>query len=129
MDQQDEDTLERTPERDAANEHPAISDEDDFDLILLGQREERPGSTPGNVRIRVTLPRHQPFRRIKEGVLEATEVTGAPEEPLTLPSRECCIRIQAPKSIPPMMTFNSLVLGLGARCLRSPHSGAGRSRR
>src|SRR5947208_7259692 len=82
MDQQDEDTLERTPERDAANEHPAISDEDDFDLILLGQREERPGSTPGNVRIRVTLPRHQPFRRIKEGLLEATEVTGAPEEPL-----------------------------------------------
>src|SRR3989442_8041648 len=82
MDQQDEDTLERTPERDAANEHPAISDEDDFDLILLGQREERPGSPPGNVRIRVTLPRHQAFHRIKEGVLEATEVAGVPEEPL-----------------------------------------------
>src|SRR5713101_571037 len=41
--------------------------------------EERPGSMPGNVRIRVTLPRHQPFHRIKEGVLEATEAAGVPE--------------------------------------------------
>src|SRR5258708_3601882 len=41
--------------------------------------EERPGSKPGNVRIRVTLPRHQPFHRIKEGVLEATEAIEVPE--------------------------------------------------
>src|SRR6266849_7180621 len=53
--------------------------EDDFDLILLGQVEERQGSGPGNVRIRVTLPRHQPFHRIMEGVLEATEAVEVPE--------------------------------------------------
>ncbi|TMD99280.1 MAG: APC family permease, partial [Chloroflexi bacterium] len=41
--------------------------------------EELRGSTPGNVHIRVTLPRHQPFHRIKEGVLEATEAAGVPE--------------------------------------------------
>src|SRR5438034_2703056 len=79
MDQQDQDALERTTDRDATKEHLAISDEDDFDLILLGQMEELRGSTPGNVHIRVTLPRHQPFHRIKEGVLEATEAAGVPE--------------------------------------------------
>ncbi len=78
MDQQDKDALERTTDRGAPKEHLTISDEDDFDLILLGPMEERPGSTPGNVRIRVTLPRHQPFHRIKEGVLEATEAAGVP---------------------------------------------------
>src|SRR5205809_6477410 len=75
MEQQDKDTL----ERDTADEHPAISDEDDFDLILLGRMEELQGSKPGNVRIRVTLPRHQPFHRVKEGTLEATEAAGVPE--------------------------------------------------
>src|SRR6266702_6708185 len=79
MDQQDRDALERTTDQDASKEHLAISDEDDFDLILLGSREEIRGSTPGNVRIRVTLPRHQPFHHIKEGVLEATEAAGVPE--------------------------------------------------
>ncbi len=53
--------------------------EDDFDLILLGPMEERKGSAPGNVHIRVTLPRHQHFHRIKEGVLEATEAADVPE--------------------------------------------------
>src|SRR6266436_3448521 len=82
MEQQDKDALERTTDQGAAKEHLAISDEDDFDLILLGRVEERQGSTPGNVRIRVTLPRHQPFHRIKEGVLEATEAAEVPEGPL-----------------------------------------------
>src|SRR2546421_9121887 len=52
---------------------------DDFDLIMPGPMEERPGSTPGNVRIRVTLPRNRPFHHIKEGVLEATEAADMPE--------------------------------------------------
>jgi amino acid transporter len=56
------------------------SSEDDFDLILLGPMEERKGSTPGNVHLRVTLPRHRPFHRIKEGMLEATEAADVPEE-------------------------------------------------
>jgi amino acid transporter len=78
MDPQDRDALERTPDPEASTEHLAISEEDDFDLILLGRREELPGSTPGNVRIRVTLPRHQPFHRLKEGMLEATEAAEVP---------------------------------------------------
>jgi amino acid transporter len=57
--------------------HP--SSEDDFDLILPGPMEERQGSIPGNVHIRVTLPRHQHFHRIKEGMLEATEAAEVPE--------------------------------------------------
>jgi amino acid transporter len=53
--------------------------EDDFDLILPGRREELKGSMPGNVRIRVTLPRHQPFHRMKEGMLEATPALEEPQ--------------------------------------------------
>src|SRR5258708_7326381 len=79
MDQQDEHSLERTTDQVVSKEHLAISDEDDFDLILLGRREELRGSTPGNVRIRVTLPRHQPFHRVKEGMLETTEAAEVAE--------------------------------------------------
>src|SRR5260370_28511934 len=79
MDQQDEHSLERTSDQVVSKERLAISDEDDFDLILLGPMEERQGSMPGNVHIRVTLPRHQHFHRVKEGVLEATEAADVPE--------------------------------------------------
>src|SRR5207247_9103813 len=61
------------------HDQPDGTHEDDFDLILLGRREELQGSTPGNVRIRVTLPRHQPFHRVKEGVFETTEAVEVPE--------------------------------------------------
>src|SRR5579864_1021348 len=79
MEQQDKYALEHTTDRGASNEHLTISDEDDFDLILPGPVEERQGSMPGNVRLRVTLPQHQPFHRIKVGLLEATEAAGVPE--------------------------------------------------
>jgi amino acid transporter len=79
MDQQDNYGLERTIDQSAPKEHRAIGDEDDFDVILLGRREELRGSMPGNVRVRITLPRHQAFERVKEGVLEATETAGVPE--------------------------------------------------
>src|SRR3989440_7719964 len=61
------------------HDQPDGTHEDDFDLTLLGPMEERPGSKPGNVRIRVTLPRQRAFHRIKEGVLEATEAADMPE--------------------------------------------------
>src|SRR5215467_16196912 len=61
------------------HDQPAGTHEDDFDLILLGRREELKGSMPGNVRIRVTLPRHQPFHRVKEGMLEATPALEVPQ--------------------------------------------------
>jgi amino acid transporter len=73
MDQQDK------YERATKQEHLAISDEDDFDLILLGRMEKLRGSMLGNERIRVTLPQHQPFHRIKEGLFEATEAAEVPE--------------------------------------------------
>src|SRR5258708_38751929 len=79
MDQQDSYALERSTDRDASKEHLASNDEDDFDLILLGRSEELQGSTPGKERRRVALPQHQPFHRIKEGLLDATEAAGAPE--------------------------------------------------
>jgi len=88
MDQQDKDALEPptinqgATDRGASKEHLTLSDEDDFDLILLGRMEERQGSMPGNMRIRVTLPQHRPFHRIREGVLEATEAADVPEGPL-----------------------------------------------
>src|SRR6266516_6183224 len=68
--------------RDQHVSEKAVSEQDDFDAILLGTVEERQGSIPGNMRVRITLPRHQPFHRIQEGVLEATEVAGAPETTL-----------------------------------------------
>jgi len=61
------------------HDQPDGTHDDDFDLTLLGPMEERPGSKPGNVRIRVTLPRQRAFHRIKEGVLEATEAADMPE--------------------------------------------------
>src|SRR5256884_8893553 len=61
------------------DDHSEGANEDDFDLIMPGPMEERPGSTLGNVRIRVTLPRNRPFHHIKEGVLEATEAADVPE--------------------------------------------------
>src|SRR6266480_48089 len=61
------------------DDHSEGANEDDFDLIMPGPMEERPGSMPGNVRIRVTLPRNRPFHHIKEGVLEATEAADMPE--------------------------------------------------
>lgn len=53
--------------------------EDDFDLILLGPMQERQCKTLGNTRICITLPSHQPFRRIRRGVLEATKAAEIPE--------------------------------------------------
>jgi amino acid transporter len=58
---------------------PSETHEDDFDLILLGAMQERRGRALGNTRISITLPSRKPFRRIKRGVLEATEVAEEPQ--------------------------------------------------
>jgi amino acid transporter len=58
---------------------PSETHEDDFDLILLGPMQERRGRSLGNTRISITLPSRKPFRRIKRGVLEATEVAEEPQ--------------------------------------------------
>ena len=70
-------------ERPSANQEwqnqPSETHEDDFDLILLGPMQERRGRSLGNTRISITLPSRKPFRRIKRGVLEATEVAEEPQ--------------------------------------------------
>src|SRR5215472_16348582 len=89
MDQQDKDALEPptihrgATDRGVSEVHLVSSEEEDFDLILLGRVEERQGSMPGNVRIRVTLPQHRPFHRIREGILEATEAAEVPQGALS----------------------------------------------
>ncbi len=40
MDQEDKGTLEQTIDQSAPKEHRAISDEEDFEMILPGRREE-----------------------------------------------------------------------------------------
>lgn len=52
---------------------------DDFDLGLPGLVEKRPGPIPGNIRVRIIPFTRSGFRRVKDGVLEATEETSVPQ--------------------------------------------------
>lgn len=55
---------------------------DDFDLAQPERVVQQSGKLPGNVQMRITHSQEQPFHRIKEGVLEATEAAQIPESPL-----------------------------------------------
>ncbi len=57
-------------------------DESDIDFLLPGRVEERRGSRLGDVRIRIVRPSHPGFRRVKSGVVEATEAAYAPQDRL-----------------------------------------------
>ncbi len=57
---------------------PPKSEEDDFDLRLSGRIEKRMGPAPANMRVRILPFTRSGFRRIKDGVLEATEETYVP---------------------------------------------------
>lgn len=59
-------------------------DADDFDLSLPGRIERRRGHGSGKVRVRIVPEQHPAFRRVKEGVLEATEATYVPKGGLAL---------------------------------------------
>jgi amino acid transporter len=52
--------------------------DDDFDLTLLGKMEERRGSLPGDLRVRIVLPKDREFKRVAAGELEATEAAERP---------------------------------------------------
>ena len=58
---------------------PPQREEDDFDLRLPGRRERHYGRFPGNVRVRILPFTSTGFRRVKDGVLEATEATSTPK--------------------------------------------------
>jgi amino acid transporter len=54
-------------------------DESESDFLLPGRREERQGSKLGDVRVRIIRPAHPEFRRISQGILEATPAAYAPQ--------------------------------------------------
>lgn len=78
---QDEQPETRPPE-DQPLEHGLNPDlageEEESDALFPGRREVRRGSKPGSVRIRIVLPRHPTLRRVRRGVLEATEAANEP---------------------------------------------------
>ena len=60
-------------------DQPKSSGEDDYDLSLPGRIEERPGRLPGDLRVRIVMPKEQGFKRVKAGELEATEAAEQPQ--------------------------------------------------
>ncbi len=58
-----------------------VSGEDE-DPSLLVRAEVRPGSLPGNERVRIVRPSQTSFRRISHGLLEATNIVEEPRTPL-----------------------------------------------
>lgn len=61
---------------------PDPPEEDDFDLTLPGKREVRRGQFPGDLRVRIVLPRDRAFKRVAAGELEATEAAEKPHSNL-----------------------------------------------
>ena len=79
MDQSDEHAREGTINQDSSRKRQVTSDEADADFLLPGRVEERRGSRPGDVRVRIVRPSHPEFRRVRQGVLEATDAAYAPQ--------------------------------------------------
>jgi len=77
MDPRDEHLDEVNPisDRNARNSR-IISDDDDPSLLV--RTEVRPGRLPGNERVRLVRPSHSSFRRISNGLLEATNIVEEP---------------------------------------------------
>ncbi|HEV2655419.1 MAG TPA: APC family permease, partial [Ktedonobacteraceae bacterium] len=67
--------------QDRADE-PKLLGEDDFDLSLPGIVEERKGSLPGNMRVRIVRSSNPEFRRVAAGELEATAAVEVPKSGL-----------------------------------------------
>src|SRR5579863_4252486 len=58
---------------------PVSSMTNEEDPALLIRTEERQGSLPGNVRVRLIRPGHSSLRRVGSGILEATPQADVPE--------------------------------------------------
>src|SRR5258708_8593779 len=61
--------------------HPMRGDHDDYDLSQPTVIERR-GTLPGRERVRIVYQNNPDFRRIKDGVLEATEAADVPSSSL-----------------------------------------------
>jgi len=79
MDQADKPYSEHTTYPGNARDQLTSSDESDADFLLPGRMEERRGSRPGDVRVRIVRPSHPEFRRVSQGILEATEAAYTPQ--------------------------------------------------
>src|SRR5579864_9044260 len=79
MDQSDEHVREGTTNQDSSRKRQVTSNEADADFLLPGRVEERRGSRPGDARVRIVRPSHPEFRRVSQGVLEATEAAYTPQ--------------------------------------------------
>lgn len=79
MDQADKPSSEHTTYPGNARDQLTSSDESDADFLLPGRLEERRGSRPGDVRVRIVRPSHPEFRRVSQGILEATEAAYTPQ--------------------------------------------------
>jgi amino acid transporter len=79
MDQADKPSSEHTTHIGNARHQLTGSDESDVDFLLPGRMEERQGSRPGDVRVRIVLSHKPEFRRVKQGILEATEAAYTPQ--------------------------------------------------
>ena len=82
MDQTDDQFSQRPHDQEPIRDTPQHRNESDDDFLLQGQPEERRGSRLGDTRVRIELPQHPTFRRVKQGVLEATKETYKPRTPL-----------------------------------------------
>jgi amino acid transporter len=79
MDQSDEHALKSTTNSDTIRKQSVIGDEADSDFLMPGRVEERRGSRPGDIRVRIVRPSHPEFRRVRQGVLEATDAAYTPQ--------------------------------------------------
>jgi hypothetical protein len=73
----DNPSLKNGPDR-GAPDRSSQGEESDTDFLLPGRVEERKGSLPGNMRVRIVLPKNREFKRVSAGELEATEVAEQP---------------------------------------------------
>jgi amino acid transporter len=83
MDQQGDQSSQHPQDHVSFKNTPSNSNESRDEFLLQGQPVERKGSRLGDTRVRIELPQHPTFRRVKQGVLEATEETYKPHTPLT----------------------------------------------
>jgi len=77
MDDQENVTIGSGDPSSITDQNATLVEEDD--PTLLTRREVRQGTLPGNTRVRIVLPSQRSFRRLGTGVLEATELTQAPQ--------------------------------------------------
>ncbi len=83
MDQINDQSPQRPHDQSSFKDTSNQINESDDEFLLQGQPEELRGSRLGDMRVRIELPRHSSFRRVSQGVLEATKTTNEPHTPLS----------------------------------------------